>query len=658
MSATPTTRHGFAHQPALDGLRAVAVSVVVLYHLDYEMFQGGYLGVDTFFVLSGYLITSLLINEQQRHGQIAVGTFWSRRFKRLLPAVVLLILGVAAYAELVADSTRLATLRADSLATLGYVANWRLIVAKASYFELWSEASPLRHMWSLAIEEQFYVLWPVVVWLLVGRRQGRLGGLLGLCLAGSAVSVAAMAYLAEHSDRSRAYYGTDTRVHALLIGAALAVVLSRRPPASATAQRFVHAAGVCGAVGMVVAFLRLGDDEAAFYYGLSPLFAIAVAVVIASGVSGPGSPILRLLARRPLKWLGDISYGVYLWHWPMIVWLTPSRVNLSGFALDGVRVASSLVLAALSYRLVEQPIRHGTLSVRRTAVAAVAAVLVCAAVVVGATRGATSSDMEPTTEAEITIVTPTVTATWAPVTTPEDPSTDSNDERLAFPTTVGLVGDSVADTLAGALGDEYASQGVTFASVAISGCGVAAGYVTDANHEPIGWADICIEAAPEMQNRLVDEVDPDLIIWHSTWETGNRLEGGVSLSFGTDAHDQALLSDIDQALNRLTRNGSVVVFVLAPPRAISDLEPEPDGTAMMHLGDLLRRVADERIDVQAVDLNPLVCPDGPPCARDIDGMVIRPDGGHYSEESAAWLIEQILPEIAALRWPDAALSRR
>jgi len=672
MGTLRPTRHGFAHQPALDGLRAIAVAVVVLYHLDYYWFSGGYLGVDTFFVLSGYLITSLIINEQQRNGTINVRAFWVRRFKRLLPAAILLILGVAAYAEFVASSDQFATLRGDSLATLGYVANWRLILANASYFELWSEASPLRHMWSLAIEEQFYVLWPLLMLMLVGRRNGKLGLLLGFCVAGSVASVAAMAYLAEHSDRSRAYYGTDARVHTILIGAALAVILHRRPPTTANALRAVHVAGAFGAVVMGVAFVRLGDNEAIFYYGASPVFALAVTAVIASGVSGDNSPIRRVLHHRPLRWLGDVSYGIYLWHWPMITWLTPSRLGLEGIPLDVVRVGASLGLATLSYYLVERPIRHGTSSNRRTVLVAAIAIIATAAIVIGATRGATSSDMEPTLDGDITVFTPDTTtsvpnsvSTSVPTSlVPDDPGddlpqpTEESQGVLLTPQTVGLVGDSVADTLAAAFGEAYANDGVTFASVATSGCGVAAGRVTDDNHELIDWADICIEAAVIMQGRLVAEHDPDLVIWHSTWETGNRLEDGVSLTFGTELHDQALMANIEQALNRITVNGSVVVIVLPPPRAISDYEERPDGGPMAHLAEIYRSVADQRDDVQVLDITPIVCPDGPPCAREVDGMVIRPDGGHYSEESAPWLIEKVLPVIRDLRWPAEVVPRR
>ena len=161
-STAPTGRHGFAYQPALDGLRGVAVVAVILYHLDYSWMSGGFLGVDTFFVLSGYLITSLLLAEYDTTGLVSLRDFWIRRAKRLLPAALLLLVVVAAYSWLAAPTDRLGTIRGDALATLSYVANWRFILDEASYFELWSEASPLRHMWSLAIEEQFYLLFPLL----------------------------------------------------------------------------------------------------------------------------------------------------------------------------------------------------------------------------------------------------------------------------------------------------------------------------------------------------------------------------------------------------------------------------------------------------------------------------------------------------------------
>ena len=272
---TPTSsdgRHGFAYQPALDGLRAIAVLAVIVYHLDYEWMSGGFLGVDTFFVLSGYLITSLLLVEYTSTGTVSLRDFWVRRAKRLLPAALLLLAAVAVYGWLVAPTDRLGTIRGDALATLAYVANWRFILDDASYFELWSEASPLRHMWSLAIEEQFYVLWPLVVLGLLRAGRGRTTVLAVSCLLGAAGSVVLMAVLAD-VDRSRAYFGTDTRAHTiLLVGALLAVDAATGAPVRSPdpAPDALYGSGVGAAAVMVVGagFVAVSDTgDLAFYRG-------------------------------------------------------------------------------------------------------------------------------------------------------------------------------------------------------------------------------------------------------------------------------------------------------------------------------------------------------------------------------------------------------
>ena len=223
-----SARPAFPHQPALDGLRAVAVLAVIAYHLGYGWARGGYLGVDTFFVLSGYLITSLLVVEFNGARRIDLRAFWARRARRLLPALLLVLGAVTVWAALVLRPDQLGSLRGDGLATLFYGANWRFVASGQSYFDVFSAASPLRHAWSLAIEEQFYLVWPLIAFACLRLARGRTRLLGAFCIAGAAGSIVLMASLYDPADPSRAYYGTDTRAHALLIGALLAVVLHRR----------------------------------------------------------------------------------------------------------------------------------------------------------------------------------------------------------------------------------------------------------------------------------------------------------------------------------------------------------------------------------------------------------------------------------------------
>jgi peptidoglycan/LPS O-acetylase OafA/YrhL len=258
---------GFAYRPALDGLRAVSVAAVVAYHLDYGWAGGGFLGVDVFFVLSGYLISSLLLSEWARRGRIDLRAFWARRARRLLPAVFLLLLALAAYAAIAAPADQLDRLRGDALATLLYVQNWWLILQGQSYFDLYAAPSPLRHAWSLAIEEQFYLLWPLVVFAaLRGRGESRRPILL-TCLLGTFASAAWMWACFDPVDPSRAYYGTGARAQTLLVGALLAVALEGRDGIARRWRWLVDGLGATAFALCTACFALVGDE--------APLTAVA-----------------------------------------------------------------------------------------------------------------------------------------------------------------------------------------------------------------------------------------------------------------------------------------------------------------------------------------------------------------------------------------------
>ena len=224
--ATEAPDH-LVYQPALDGLRAVAVSVVVLYHLGYSWMRGGFMGVDAFFVLSGFLITSLLLHERRRTGRTHFGNFWSRRARRLLPAVFLMIAVVTWYGSTVVGVYSLDTLRWDAVSGVLYYANWHFIASGQSYFSLFVAPSPLTHLWSLAIEEQFYLVWPLVFAFVASR--SRLRTLFAVCVGGVVASQILMIALYDEADPSRAYYATPARLNTMLIGCALAVLLAMRP---------------------------------------------------------------------------------------------------------------------------------------------------------------------------------------------------------------------------------------------------------------------------------------------------------------------------------------------------------------------------------------------------------------------------------------------
>lgn len=348
--------------PGLDGLRAVAVVAVFLYHAGASWLPGGFLGVEVFFVLSGYLITSLLIGEWDRDGRIDLRAFWTRRALRLLPAVALLLAVLLAFVSL-HSQTDLAATREGAAAAAGYATNWYLIFHHQSYFESLGRPPLLQHLWSLAIEEQFYVAWPLafgLLWRFLGRR-----GSLAAILVGGGASAALMAYLAHPgSDPSRVYYGTDTRAAGLLAGAALACLVQGRSAFSSRGWRrwMPDVMFIAGAAGLAVGFAAMSETNSHLYRGGFLAVDLATVLVIAGVVlaGARGGPLL--LGNAVLGWLGKRSYGIYLWHWPIVV-LTGrgTDVPIDGFALFVVRVAATVGIAALSYRFVEWPVRHGAI---------------------------------------------------------------------------------------------------------------------------------------------------------------------------------------------------------------------------------------------------------------------------------------------------------
>ncbi|MBV9790477.1 MAG: serine hydrolase [Chloroflexi bacterium] len=346
--------------PGLDGVRALAVIAVLLYHADLPI-AGGFLGVETFFVLSGYLITALLLVEWNQHSRIDLRAFWLRRARRLLPALFVMLLGTLLIAALFLRGERTG-LGADILAALGYVMNWRLIASGQAYFDPLVRPSLLQHLWSLAVEEQFYLLWPLIFF--AGMRLLRKKGFLALTLIAAISSTALMAWLYQPGgDPSRIYYGTDTRASGVLFGAALALIWT---PTGTTSERgrrlawLLDGAGLLALTVLIACFVWVSDRSAWLYRGGFTLIDLLTIVVIAA-LTHPSARIMpRLLGVLPLRWVGLRSYGLYLWHWPIFM-VTRPLVDLPLDVLPalGLRLAIVIVLVELSYRYVEMPIRHG-----------------------------------------------------------------------------------------------------------------------------------------------------------------------------------------------------------------------------------------------------------------------------------------------------------
>ncbi len=349
------------YMPGLDGLRALAVFAVIAYHLNLSWAPGGLLGVNLFFVLSGYLITNILLTQWERSGAIDLKDFWLRRARRLLPALFVMLAGVMSWVALCAPE-RLAALKQEVLAAVFYTSNWYLIFHDVSYFESFGPPSPLGHLWSLAVEEQFYLFWPLLLGLglrCLRQRKWIIGGTVAVTLA----SVAAMAliYIPGH-DPSRVYYGTDTRAFALLIGVLLAMVWPSRKMTADLSGKKRLALDAAGSLGLLAVLWMIGKTSQyqTFLYQGGLLFYSVAAACLVAALAHPAGYLGRLFGWGPLRWLGQCSYGIYLWHYPVII-LTRPVVNTEGLNLSHTlwQIALSIVLAVLSRYLIEEPIRYG-----------------------------------------------------------------------------------------------------------------------------------------------------------------------------------------------------------------------------------------------------------------------------------------------------------
>ncbi len=341
------------YSAGLDGLRGLAVIMIVLYHDNQPLAKGGFLAVDLFFVISGFLITSLLLAEHGRNGQISLREFWARRLRRLLPAVLVLLVALCVWVAAWADPVARENFRGDAVSALTYLSNWRFISEGVSYFDQFSAPSPIRHLWSLAIEEQFYLLWPILAaGLLTWRRAGR-KALCTLALVGAAASALAMAIRFDPYSPSRVYFGTDTHAFGLLLGAAAAFL-----PTKVREFVWLRRLALVATAGLALMMVFLHDTAAFTYQGGILLASIMAVPVVLATTNDAGT--LRAFAWRPLVAVGSVSYGLYLWHWPVWTIFGEARVGADGVTLFAIRVSLMVAATLTSYWLIEQPIRKAT----------------------------------------------------------------------------------------------------------------------------------------------------------------------------------------------------------------------------------------------------------------------------------------------------------
>ncbi len=651
---TATGRTGRGQRlDALDGLRAIAVLAVLAYHGGIGGVRGGMFGVDAFFVLSGYLITTLLLAERAGSGTIQLRRFWARRARRLLPALALTVVGALALARFAAGGDSLTRVRGDALGALFYVSNWHLVLSGQGYFALDGAPSPLLHTWSLGVEEQFYVVWPLVVlgaalWA-KRRHQSPARTIAWLALGGALASAALMAGLhAAGMSTSRLYYGTDTRAQALLAGAALAGVLASRALPAGRGRRAWSVVGWIGASGLAWLLFQVDGSSTWLYNGGFLLVAACGAAVVGSAVTRPDALLVRGLATRPMVAIGRISYGVYLYHWPIFLWLDGARTGLTGWSLFVVRLTVTFVVATLSWVALEQPVRRARLVPRavRDTPMRLRPLLLPAATITAVL--AVTVSMMPTASTG-------ASTQLASAAGPIAAATPVSHAAPAAPVRALLVGDSLGVTLGEGLAVDSARWGVTVDQGAALGCDLDPQSTVDV----MGVVGPAAQGCADWQTAWTAAVARDhpqvVLMLLGRWEVLDRRYNGRWTHVGEQPWDSHLRDELDQAIDTLSAQGATVVLLTLP--YIQQTTEQPDGQPWdMNLpgrtdafNAVLAAAAARRPGrAVVVDLNRVVDPAGRYTSV-VDGVRVRnSDYEHFSVAGGEWLRSRLLPTVAAI----------
>jgi peptidoglycan/LPS O-acetylase OafA/YrhL len=661
-----TTRAGddgeqLARRPgirALDGVRALAVALVLADHGGIPGMAGGFLGVDIFFVLSGFLITSLLLDELGRSGRVDLTNFWIRRARRLLPALVLMVLTVAVGRQFFSPEA-IGGLRDDAVATFFWMANWMFVTEKTGYFAQGAPPSPLQHAWSLGVEEQYYIVWPLVLIavavVLAARAHRRdrwatLGGvrLTAFLLAtlGALGSAAAAVLLASDTTRDRVYFGTDTRAQALLVGAAASALLvgdwsSLNRGWSLIRSRWGRwIARLLPVIGLMLlgAAVHCATGSAReFRSGLLIAVAIAAALVIAPVALDQRGPVAAVLGWGPLAWLGTISYGVYLWHWPIFLVLNGERTGWSGLSLFGVRCAATLAVSTVSWWAIEQPVRKWRpvrvpLLPLAGATAATAAAVTLLVVPVGSRPGSGPLEASlPPGVSSVAVVSPSPPQEFRPARAfaQRDPGR---------PLTVSVFGDSIGWTLMHFL---PATPGFQFIDHTVIGCSLVRG-------GPYHYLDQTLDQKSECESWpgrwtsqiAIDRPDAVLLIV-GRWETVDRVNEGRWTHIGDPGFDAYIAAELRRAVDILSFSGAPLTVANLPysrrgERPDGSLYPEDQPSRVDQWNMLLGKTIGNRPDVRIMDFKKKLCPRGVYTAE-VDGIQVRSDGVHLTDQGVQWL---------------------
>ncbi len=652
-------RVSIKYQPALDGVRAFALLGMLVFHNGFAWLAGGFLSVSTFFTLSGFLITSLLLAERESTGDIALKEFWGRRFKRLVPGALAGIVFMLGFGVLVANSIQRSGLRADALWSLFYGANWHFIAKGTSYADIFSGGaeSPAQHFWTLAIEEQFYLVFPLLMFgvlRLVQGRRSRLAMILGgLWLVSFGLN---LLYYALDWSTDRIYFGTDTRAAELLAGALLAVALAGRETIrDRRVQRLLVFLGpsAVSAILLLWAFTDLGTQW--LYFGGFSLYTVFSVLLITAAVQ-PVGVIRKVFALQPLPWIGKVSYGAYLYHWPLFVYLR-DQTDIPEWPRFAIGMVVTFILAELSYRFIESPVRNGAWS-----------------------KGRRPAILLPSAAVAVLVLTLVITASYKPaITLDPDSIEQAGDPSLAIEGAprVAFFGDSTMLTLAYGLGPwvDARTDLVKVPGAADLGCGIGRDGWRQYLALPVAAVDPECWDVPWAER--VETYEPDVaLVMVGPWDVTDRWLPGDDPSTdpprfpGEPAFDEYIQSEMLAATDLLAADGAKVVWLTSPhvelgmidgelphveyPRAYVDDEGErhyvgSDPVRMDRYNQLIKELPNLRPDTVAViDLAGYLAaqPSGPVTPD------LKPDGIHFTKQGASavvqsWLGDELAAAIAS-----------
>lgn len=615
-----TSELTFTYIPELDGLRGVAVLGVLLFHLG--LIDGGYLGVDLFFVLSGFLITTLLIHEKKMYGSISIRQFWLRRVRRLLPALLFFLIVVGLLVQFYSETSDFLRIRNDMLATLLYVANWRSIFAEHDYWALFSSSSLLSHTWSLAIEEQFYLFWPIVVVCSFSLAKSPIKLLKNIAIYGGLFSTFLLlyTYLNNADAMSRVYYGTDTRISAILFGAALALYQPKyknidKEPIGIS--RFI----IWIAIGYLASswFLLAGDHPLLYKGGLL-LSSLSVVVIILAIIQKRSILLNRILTFSPLRFFGLISYGLYLWHFPIFLLIDEHYLWLTPYWSLSFKILLTFTVAIASYYLLELPIRNRKWTSRTNVLLLIFALTCLLGEYYFLTRNAVTLPLQ-TNFTSIKL----------------EQKMDQNKRRIL------IVGDSVSVNLASSLSELSDITTESLNVFGVTGCGILGNIDIKQNNGQVVSISNCGHIRATWKQKLAS-FKPDVVILMYGGPITERLISGIWSHPCESNFDEVYHEQLASAVELLSSNGAIVILPTIAYSTIGSNVSVAFHQRMDCINEIFRDVSASNDRTIIIELGKFICPSNL-CRTEVNGIVLRQDGLHYSNTGAVLIYEWLNNQV-------------